>query len=232
MTSPHSIGFGPAGPARRDAMVVAHEGLVLANTANVHATAAQARADAAHDLATSAGGAASTAQSRADEAHSLATTGNTTANNALSLAGTKAQIVAFNTTTTSSPRSDVEQLMSGLSITVDLKAGRFYLFVGFGFEAQTDTGDNLLMRLRHTTDGSAVTLTSSRMKESLFWPTRISFASDQVFFHLYRGPLSALTLKAQLTIEPINGATQGRLFNGHGAVLMLLDLGPAMPTSP
>ncbi len=140
MTSPYSIGFGSAGPARRDAMAVAHEGILLAKTADVHAAAAQARAD---------------------DAHTLATTGNTTADAALALAGDKAQLVAFNTTLTSSPKSDVEQLLGGLSITASLKAGRFYLFVGFGFEAQTDTGDNLLMRLRHTTDGTAVTLTST-----------------------------------------------------------------------
>ncbi len=97
--------------------------------------------------------------------------------------------------------------MIGLGLTVSLKVDRHYLLVGFGFEAQTDTGDNVLMRLRHTTDGTAVTLTSVNMRDFVMCPTRSTWAANQVFLHLYRSPTTSITLKAQVTIAPANGAT-------------------------
>ncbi len=189
---------------------MAHEGIVLAKTADVHAAAAQARADAAH---------------------SLATTGNATADTALALARAKAQIVGYSATLTNTPASDVEQLV-GLGLTVPLKPDRIYFIAAWGFEVQTATGDKAMMRLRHTIDGTAVTVASPLLKERLFWPTRSVWSSDREFFHLIRSATVPLTLKLQLTLIPLNAATGGRLFNEHGAIIAMFDVGPDMAATP
>ncbi len=147
------------------------------------------------------------------------------------MAGLRAQIVGYDITTTDVAASDVEQF-TRLSLTVQVKPNRFYFFVSWGFQPQTTPGDNLLMRLRHTTDGTAVTLTSPVLKERMFWPTRSSLASDREFFHLYESPATEITLKARATIEPVNGATGGKTFNGRTGVMILIDLGPSFAATP
>ncbi len=197
--------------------VVAHEGLVLANTADVHAAAAQARADAAHALATRGNAAAGAAQTRADEA--------------LALAGKRAVIVAHSSTNTGTAEFDVEAFC-GFGLIAPLKPSHLYLLAAWGFEVQTVTGDTATMRLRHTTDGTAVTLTSPSIKDRQYYPTRDAFARDTEFFHLYRSPSTAVTLKAQMTLLPRNGATGAKLFTGRRAVIVLIDLGTNLSETP
>ncbi len=101
-----------------------------------------------------------------------------------------------------------------------------YLYAAWGMEVQTTTGDNAMLRLRHTTDGTAVTLTSPSIKDRQYHPTRDAFARDAEFFHLYRSPSTAVTFKAQLSLLPRNGATGAKLFTGRRAVIVLMTSAP------
>ncbi len=183
----------------------------------MHAAATQARADAAYDWATTGNNAAGAAQTRADEA--------------LALAGSRARIVAHNSTNTNTVESDVEAF-TGITLAAPLKESHLYLFAAWGFEVQTVTGDTAMMRLRHTVDGMAVTLSSPSIKDRQYQPTRDAFVRDAEFFHLYPSLTTPVTIKVHLTLLPRNGATGARLFNGRRAVIVLIDLGPAMAATP
>ncbi len=140
-------------------------------------------------------------------------------------------IVAFASSTTNTAAADVEA-SAALSLTATLKPSRLYLYAAWGFEVQTLTGDNADLRLRHTTDGTEVTVTSGLLKERQMQPTRADWARDAEFFHLFRSPSVAITLKLHLFVAPVNGATGARVRNSRHAVNVLLDFGINLAETP